>query len=198
MDDAASLDAEVPFNEDVGRLLEGYREYLLVIARDGLGPELRTKVGASDLVQETFLQAQRHLEQFRGHTHAELAAWLRAILESRLAKARRKYRDTEKRDVGREVSIDAPRDQVLGLTAALAGPAEESPSSHAVRREEAQALERALSRLPVHYRQILQWRHQDSRPFAEIAVLLACSPDAARQLWARAMQKLRREFDDLP
>src|SRR5262249_45736682 len=38
---------------------EAYRGYLLVLAQRELDPDLRAKGGASDLVQETFLEAQR-------------------------------------------------------------------------------------------------------------------------------------------
>ena len=38
-----------------------------------IGPDLQAKVGASDLVQETFVEAQRHLAAFRGKTDAQLA-----------------------------------------------------------------------------------------------------------------------------
>ena len=74
--------------QDAGRLLEGCRQYLLMIANEVIGPELRAKFGASDLVQDTFLEAQRHLDVFRGQTKGELRAWLRRILECRLANIR--------------------------------------------------------------------------------------------------------------
>ena len=55
-------------SDDPGRMLDGCRQYLLMIANEVIGPELQAKVGASDLVQDTFLEAQRHLGAFRGRT----------------------------------------------------------------------------------------------------------------------------------
>jgi DNA-directed RNA polymerase specialized sigma24 family protein len=71
--------------EDAAQMLNGCRQYLLMIANDVIGPQLRAKLGASDLVQGTFLEAQRHIEVFRGKTRAEMRAWLAAILSCRLA-----------------------------------------------------------------------------------------------------------------
>ena len=61
---------------DLGTAFESYRDYLLAIANQKIDPALRTKGGASDIVQETFLEAQRDIGQFTGSTGAELKAWL--------------------------------------------------------------------------------------------------------------------------
>ena len=57
----------------LGRLLEPCRNYLLLIANRELGDSIHAKIGASDLVQETFLQAQQILERFRGDVSARVA-----------------------------------------------------------------------------------------------------------------------------
>jgi hypothetical protein len=61
-------------NGDAGQLLEGCRQYLLMIANDVIGPELQVKFGPSDLVQDTFLEAQRHIGAFCGRSRAKLRA----------------------------------------------------------------------------------------------------------------------------
>ena len=55
----------------LGQLLEGCRKYLLLVANESLDSDLRPKGGASDLVQETFVQAQRIFERFVRFGHAE-------------------------------------------------------------------------------------------------------------------------------
>src|SRR5689334_5788737 len=80
--------------EALGPLLEGYRPYLLLVANRQLPPDLRPKVGASDLVQDTFLEAQRDFAQFHGHTEDELRAWLARVLLNNLANITRQYRAT--------------------------------------------------------------------------------------------------------
>src|SRR6266850_5617971 len=83
----------------LGQLLELYRSYLAILARLQIGRRLQGKVDAADLVQETFLAAHAGFAEFRGTTEAELVAWLRQILASRLAKLVRYYYGTQGRDV---------------------------------------------------------------------------------------------------
>src|SRR5262245_26207367 len=56
-------------SEALGQVLEACRGYLLLIAGQELEPALRAKGGASDLVQQTFLEAQRDFAGFHGTTH---------------------------------------------------------------------------------------------------------------------------------
>src|SRR5262249_4873566 len=71
-----------------------------------LDPRLQARVDASDIVQQTFLQAHQALAGFRGSTEAELAAWLRQILAHALAHAVRVH-GRDRRDVAREQSLEA-------------------------------------------------------------------------------------------
>jgi hypothetical protein len=65
--------------------LDPFRQYLLLLARLHLGDQARAKVDASDVVQETLLEAYRKRGQFRGASEAELAAWLRQMLAFSIA-----------------------------------------------------------------------------------------------------------------
>ena len=91
--------------EALGRAMLAFREYLLLVANDELESELKPKGGASDLVQDTFLMAQRDVVGFRGQTAVEWREWLRTILLHQLANHRRQFR-AAKRRVSREVAID--------------------------------------------------------------------------------------------
>jgi RNA polymerase sigma-70 factor, ECF subfamily len=176
----------------LGQALELCRGYLLHIANDGLAPELRSKGGASDLVQDTFLDAQRDFCRFHGSSDAELRAWLRQLLLHNAANFARSYRETGKRQVGREISLG--RADIGGALAAEIP----SPSGEAMAREQAEALQRALERLPEDYRRVIILRNQERRSFEEIGALMARSAYAVRRLWARAVERLQQEVEKPP
>ena len=178
----------------LGRLLEAWRQYLLLVADHELGPDLQAKVGASDVVQETFLKAHREFANFRGQSEDELAAWLHRILVNNVASIGRRYAKTNKRDVSKEISLTGPSeaDSEIALPE-LAGDVE-SPSALASNREEGMRMQDALMRLPQEYRLIIRLRHQEKRSFIEIGRLIDRSADASRKLWLRAIERLGLEL----
>jgi RNA polymerase sigma-70 factor (ECF subfamily) len=168
----------------LGAAFEACRAYLLMVANASLPADLRAKGGASDLVQEAFLDAHRHAGNFHGTTEGELLAWLGEILRCRVANFLRDYRHTAKRQVGREVDLDAG-----------AEPADDqTPSAIASQEEDVRRLEQAIARLPGDYREVVRLRYREHRSFEEIAPLLRRSLDATRQLWKRAIRQLRAEL----
>ena len=177
----------------LGRLLEACRPYLLLIANEELSPELITKAGASDLVQESFLDAQRDFEGFRGKSEAELRAWLRRILLNNIANFSRLFRDTDKRQLDREV---AQNDMAIEkeLLEALHNHGQ-SPSSEVAARERDAALGWSMTKLPELHRQVIRWRNYERCTFEEIGGRLGRSAEAARKLWARAVEQLQQLLD---
>jgi RNA polymerase sigma-70 factor, ECF subfamily len=125
--------------------LERFRSYLLLLARLKLDRKLRGKLEASDVVQQTMLEAHLALESFRGDDLAAQAAWLRQILARNLANAVRDL-TRAKRDVRKERSLQADLDASASkLDGWLA--AEQSSPSQKMKRHE-----RALQSLPRHSR----------------------------------------------
>jgi RNA polymerase sigma-70 factor (ECF subfamily) len=177
--------------EALGKVLEMCRRYLLAIAERELDPALRAKGGASDLVSETFLDAQRLFDRFQGDSEAELRAWLRKLLLNNLGDFSRHYQGTLARDLGREVPLqpgstaDGPRVPADSAT----------PSRVLGEAEQAEALRRAVERLPEDYRAVLAWRYQDALSFEEIGQRLGRTANAARKLWLRAVQQLQQELE---
>ncbi|HEV3082875.1 MAG TPA: sigma factor, partial [Gemmataceae bacterium] len=90
--------------------LDRFRSYLLLLAQVRLDPILKGKLDASDVVQQTLLEAHQDLRKFRGQTAEEQAAWLRQILARNLANAIRDLR-RQKRDVTRERSLQVALDE---------------------------------------------------------------------------------------
>jgi RNA polymerase sigma-70 factor (ECF subfamily) len=175
----------------LGRLLELYRRYLALLARVQIGQRLQGKVDASDLVQETFLEAHRNFARFRGTSEPELVRWLRQILSANFADLLRRYVGTQGRDVRleREIEDAFDRSSVL-LDRGLVAP-QSSPSHQAARREQAVLLANALEQLPEDYRDVLVLRHLEGLTFPEVACRMGRSLDSVEKLWMRGLARLR-------
>ena len=183
--------ARMEDSQALGQLLELYRSYLALLARLQVGRRLQGKVDASDVVQETFLEAYRHFPQFRGTTEAELVSWLRQILAARLSKLVRRYLGTRRRDVRMERELQAELDESSRvLDGGLVAPFN-SPSEQAAQREQAVLLAEALERLPEDYREVLILRHLEGLRFPDLARRMDRSLDSVKNLWTRALARLR-------
>ena len=77
-----------------GELLRRFEPWLRLLARVQLESRFAAKFDASDVVQQTLLEAIKAFPQFRGSTEAELTAWLRQILAHAMAHEFRRYRGT--------------------------------------------------------------------------------------------------------
>jgi RNA polymerase sigma-70 factor (ECF subfamily) len=179
-------------SEALGRVLDDFRPYLLAIAGEALDADLQAKAGASDLVQESLLEAQRDFPAFAGQQRDQLQTWLVRILLRNVQNFRRHYRDTRKRDVGREVPL--PARGAGALPGDCLAVDDSTPSGRAARGENEDRLRRALARLPGHYHNVIAWRHRDGYSFAAIGARLGCTAAAARVLWGRALLRLKDEL----
>jgi len=172
------------------RHLEGYREYLLLLARLQLGTRLQSKLDASDIVQQTILQAHANRGQFRGTTEAEWLAWLRVILANALAAVARQF-DTGARDLARERSLEAELEQSSSRLENLLAADQTSPSERVVRGEELLRLARALGGLPDDQRRVIELHHLKGLPVAEVAAEMGRTRPAVVGLLFRGLKILR-------
>jgi RNA polymerase sigma-70 factor (ECF subfamily) len=178
-----------------GEILLRYQPWLRLLARLQIDSRFQGKFDASDIVQQTLLEACRDLPQFRGTTEAELRAWLRQILAHVLAHEIRRYHGTQQRDVDREVSLDqalAESSQRLGDMLAAPG---SSPSQQAARHEQEVLLADVLARLPADYREVIILRNLEGLSHEEVAQLMGRTVGAVRMLWVRALTRLRQELE---
>jgi RNA polymerase sigma-70 factor (ECF subfamily) len=173
-----------------GKPLEGFRDYLRLLARLQLDPRLQSKLDASDIVQETLLKAHARIDQFRGTTEAELAGWLRQILANTLAEALRRY-GTEARDLARERSLEAALEESSARLEHWLADDRSAPGQAAHRQEQLLSLAGALARLPADQRTVLELHHLKGRPVAEVARELGRTPAAVGSLLYRGLQKMR-------
>jgi RNA polymerase sigma-70 factor (ECF subfamily) len=124
--------------------LEGFRNYLELLARARLDPRLWGKLDPADLVQQTLLRAVNAQDRFCGDD-AGRAAWLRTILARVMIDAVRKF--VRPGGGEREQSLEAALEQSSARLEAFLAADLTSPSGRAERNERLLRLADALARL---------------------------------------------------
>jgi RNA polymerase sigma-70 factor (ECF subfamily) len=173
------------------RLFQRCRNFLALAARAQVESWLRAKVDASDLVQQTMLEAYRGFERFQGGSEAEWLAWLRQILAHNAADFVRRYGQADKRQARREVPLAAPPDASFGDSYLHPADPGESPSLALQRRERELIVADAISRLAPDYQEVIALRNLQRLPFDEVAQRMGRSRPAVQMLWLRALEKLQ-------
>jgi RNA polymerase sigma-70 factor (ECF subfamily) len=167
----------------LGGLLDRFRDRLKAMVEADLHPAVRGKVPASDVVQDTLLEAFKLFERFGGDRADEFRWWLTSIARNKLKDASKRFLATDKREVDREVPLG-------GADAADRGP---TPSGQAVRQESAAEVRAAVARLDPDYQTVIRLRTYDGRSFADIGRLMGRTEDAARMLFGRAIKRLTED-----
>ena len=176
--------------QELGRLFESCRSYLNVMARAQMESWMQAKVDASDIVQETMLEAHRDFARFQGQSVGEWLAWLRGILTNNAADVVRKYRGTEKRQTRREVSLQ-PQTDDSSLGALDPADSIETPSVQLMRQERELRVADAIVNLSPDHQQVIILRNLQRLPFDEVAKSMGRSRPAVQMLWMRAIRKLQ-------
>jgi len=176
--------------EGPGKMLERFRDYLRLLARAQLPAVVQSKLDPSDLVQQTLLRAYQGIDEFRGRSTAEQAAWLRQILAHTLANAVRDL-TRDRRDVGLERSLEASLNESSSRLEGWLAADQSSPSQQAERNEQLLRLAGGLDRLPEDQREALLLKHVQGLSLAEIGERLGRTRAAVASLLRRGLKGLR-------
>jgi RNA polymerase sigma-70 factor, ECF subfamily len=174
-------------------LLERYRGYLRLLADANLDRRLRAKIDASDVVQETMLQAFRGWENLRGASEGERLAWLKQILIHNLLHAVRDF-GRAKRDVKREEPLVRLAEDTSVRLESLCVANQTSPSQVAVRAEEVLRLADALQNLPEEQRSAVVAYYWCGSTLAEIGQDLERTGPAVAGLIYRGVKRLKQHL----
>jgi len=172
------------------RLFALCRNYLGVVARSQVESWLRVKVDASDLVQQTMLEAHRDFDRFAGTSEKEWLGWLKKILSHNAADFVRHYRGTAKRQARREVRFRDPADS-LSPGAPEPAAAGRTPSQEFLLLDDELRVAAALGEMPEDYQEVIILRNLQRLPFNEVAERMDRSRPAVQMLWMRAIKKLQ-------
>ena len=175
--------------EALNDLLEAHRNYLRLLAASCLHREMQGKADPSDVVQETLLKAHEHVREFRGTTELEWMAWLRRILVRSLSDFQKGFQ-RHRRSVARERSFESDVDRSSAMLRNMIPAAGPSPSQDAQRRESAVLVADAIAELEPEDSEVVILRSLHELDWNTIGEKTGRSPDAARMLWARAMQRV--------
>ena len=162
-------------------LMRKYNGKLFRIARS----ILKDDGDAEDALQESYLEAYRHIDEFRGAS--ELGTWLtRIVINQALARLRKEKRRSSIVPFrsAAATDTDAPEAQVPDNRS-------ESPSATVIRAETRRILERRIDELPSSFRAVFVMREVEDMGIDEIAECLSISPATVRTRLFRARALLR-------
>jgi RNA polymerase sigma-70 factor (ECF subfamily) len=177
-------------------LLGCFRPYLRLLSDLHVRPLLQAKFDASDIVQETCLQAAVSLDEFQGDNEQQFAAWLRQIMANRGAWMARKYLGTEKRDVRLEQRLQNQLEQSSIDIAKFIPDRNSTPSEQVMRRERSVLLADAMDQVQGEQREVLIMHGLQGKSIAEVAKSMRRSEASVWKLWARGLQALRKTTGD--
>ena len=166
------------------------------------GKNLQARESFSDLVQTVCLEVMRDVDQFEYQGEGAFRSWLFQRALHRILNKHR-FHGSQKRDLAREVSIDAPaseggearsgsRDEALARAYARFC----SPSQEAASNEALQEFEQALDRLPEDHREAILLHKIVGLNHAEIARQMERTEGAVRNLVYRGLARLSSELMD--
>jgi RNA polymerase sigma-70 factor (ECF subfamily) len=173
-------------------LLRLYRPYLRIVAGRRMPQIVQKRVDASDIVQQTLIDANRGLGDFRGQNEAQFSAWMMRLLERNLLQSVR-TNTHGKRDIRLERDCVDSDGSAQMQWHSLAGGGS-SPASGVFRGEAALHLAMALENLPEDQRLAVEMRYIDGQPLATIATTLGRTVGSVAGLIRRGVENLQAEL----
>ena len=181
-------------DEAVGALMQKYQDRLERVIGFRMDRRLKARIDAGDIVQETFFEAIRRLDDFRASADKmTFFLWLRFLALQKLCQMHRHHLGVAARDANRDVPMHRrglPQATSMVLAAQLLGNVT-SPSFAAQREERKLQLEGALSEIDEIDREVLALRHFEQLSNSETARLLELSETAASNRYIRALKRLK-------
>ena len=174
--------------ESLSQLLESARAPLSRHASRELWSILSRRIDASDIVQQTLLEAQIGFADFRGRSQAEWEHWLFRILKHNVLRERDTHLHAAKRDVRRELPIHELHTAALPLSTYEFA----SPDEQAELAEARQQIESALEHLPDSQRTAVRLRYLEGKSLDELVTQMGRSHTAVAGLLKRGLQRLRQ------
>jgi RNA polymerase sigma-70 factor (ECF subfamily) len=150
---------------------------------------------ASDVLQETYMEAFQRVPKYLEQEGMPFYLWLHWIAREKVLALHRRHLGAGKRTVQPEVPlmpVNSSAELVSGLIGQLP-----SPSQELAKVELAERLRQALGQLDNDERDLILWRHFEQLSARDMAQLLQISEAAAGKRYIRAVERLRTILVDL-
>jgi RNA polymerase sigma-70 factor (ECF subfamily) len=162
-------------------------------ARRHIPKEIQSKLDSSDIVQQTYVRLPETNTHFLNGSLEEFKALVLTIVDHEAENARRRYQETAKRQVSREVPLE---ETTLANAQATWPPADTSaPLDQAIWHEELRISQQAKAELSAEDREIIRLHREEGYSFAQLGGRWGCTPDAARKRYQRACDRWFRSID---
>jgi RNA polymerase sigma factor (sigma-70 family) len=153
-------------------------------------------LSVEDVLQHTYVEAILAIRKFVPRGEHAFGLWLRKLAEHHVIDAIRSLQADKRGGAAQRIAPNSPDASLAALLECLTGlPTQTTPSQGVLRRELHDALDRALARLPEHYRRVIQRYDLEGRPIDEVAAELERSPGAVHLIRVRAHARLRELLD---
>jgi RNA polymerase sigma-70 factor (ECF subfamily) len=173
----------------VDELFNRHREYLHAIVALRMDRQMQSRVDASDIIQETYLQTSRRMDDYLRRRPMPFRLWLRKSAYECLIQLRRRHVSAQQRAVAAELPLPAASS---AAQAALAfADSGTTPSQHVSRSDLANCVRLALAEIDEQDREILLMRTYEGLTNQEVSLVLEIEPDAASKRYGRALIRLR-------
>ncbi len=176
----------------LGKLLEGYRGYLFLVAKRSVSTHYQSRIDADDLVQATMMRAAHAISEFAGSSASQFHTWLMTIHHHTILEELSRH-SAAKRDAARDQSLSADGNSAtLYWLEPLDG--EPTPSVRMMRAEQALRVASALYHLTSDQREAVRLRHLDGCSLTDIATQLGKTEDSVAGLLKRGLHVLRQHL----
>jgi RNA polymerase sigma-70 factor, ECF subfamily len=174
----------------LGEILDRHRRRLLKMVHLRMDPRLRARLGASDVLQDAYVDASRRLPEYLRDPRMPFFLWLRFLTAQRLAALHRRHILASRRDASRDVRAAGATDAWAASIADVVADEGTTPSEGAVREELRERVMAALDGMDDGDRRVLVLRHFEELTNAEAARELEIEPAAASKRYVRALRRL--------
>ena len=178
----------------LGSILQKHRSRLRRLVEIRLDDRVRGRVDASDVVQETQLEAFERIGEYLAEPKVPLFVWLRFLTLQKVSQFHRRHLGTQARDANREIALlrhELPAATSAALAAQLVGKLT-TASQAAIRAELKSQVEEVLNTMDAKDREVLTLLHFEQLTHKETAAVLEISERAVGGRHVRALARLKK------